>query len=164
MIFFISLRDKRYLNMKNEKDALVFTDPCYIVKDGDWGMCNYGENLNILGFTDCICERTIYGDWSASLFLVQNECSNYRGIQEDKLFKLGNLCADAGEVCVVKYSELMNYNPDFFETHGQWTYAILPEFQAQNTTWEYIPLDDTCMLIGKGDDGKIKFCVKQTGA
>ena len=50
--------------------TIIITDPCYIIKDEDWDRCDYGDNVKCLGFENCICEDTIYGDWT---------CFTYKG-------------------------------------------------------------------------------------
>lgn len=53
--------------MKFKGDILI-TDPCYIVKKGDWTNCDYGHLMEELGFTNYICKDTLYGDWSCFVY------------------------------------------------------------------------------------------------
>lgn len=50
------------------KGSIIITDPCYVAKDDDWEKSDYGENMQILGFTNIISEQTIYGDWSCTTY------------------------------------------------------------------------------------------------
>lgn len=52
-------------------------------KYDDWRKCEYGEDMEQLGFTNCICEPTIYGDWS---------CTTWSTPRKDVTAQLEELC------------------------------------------------------------------------
>lgn len=89
---------------------IVITDPCYIVRDGDWETCNYGADMASVGLPHSIVRDTLYGDWSCTVF-----SENDRSI-------IGNFCADAGLVGVFDLNEILKYNPRYRD-HIDKTYA-----------------------------------------
>lgn len=34
----------------------------------DWELCNYGEDMEVLGIKNYICRDTLYGDWSCTTY------------------------------------------------------------------------------------------------
>ena len=60
------------------KGTIVITDPCYLDNgEGNldlWEASGYGEDLSVLGFSQWISERTLYGDWS---------CFTYKGTEDE---------------------------------------------------------------------------------
>lgn len=112
-------------------------------KYDDWGKCDYGDNMGVLGFSNYISESTIYGDWSCTtwsrkdvaaqleelceLQRKQYELRKQYGedsvqgkIYDDKMFSatvdlknIGGFCADAGMVAVFLLDEVLKYNPNF---------------------------------------------------
>nr|UVX74666.1 MAG: hypothetical protein [Bacteriophage sp.]DAW05363.1 MAG TPA: hypothetical protein [Caudoviricetes sp.] len=52
-------------------------------KYDDWRKCEYGEDMEQLGITKCICESTIYGDWS---------CTTWSTPRKDVAAQLEELC------------------------------------------------------------------------
>ena len=93
-------------SMEFDGDILI-TDPCYIAKcteeQNDWDVCDYGENMSILGINHSMSRDTLYGDW---------ECTTYN---TDTKEELGNFCADSGMVGVFLLNEVLEYNPEFTE-------------------------------------------------
>ena len=95
-----------------ENEDIIITDPCYIMRaehhnttpltEDDWVTCNYGFNMEVLGFeTDkYLTHDTIYGDWSCVVIDEYNE-------------ELGKFCADAGLVSVFRLKDILKYNPDY---------------------------------------------------
>ena len=78
------------------KGTIIITDPCYIIKDNtdDWDKCDYGENLEALGFTNYISESTLYGDWSCTTYCTP--CKDVK-TQLENLIKLGDTRWDLAE-------------------------------------------------------------------
>lgn len=100
---------QRYVDsepMEFDGDILI-TDPCYITKcteeQNDWDVCEYGENMSILGINHSMSRDTLYGDW---------ECTTFN---TDTTEELGNFCADSGMVGVFLLNEVLDYNPEFTE-------------------------------------------------
>lgn len=52
-------------------------------KYDDWGKCDYGDNMEVLGFSNYISESTIYGDWS---------CTTWSTPRKDVAAQLEELC------------------------------------------------------------------------
>ena len=92
--------------MEFDGDILI-TDPCYITEcteeQNDWDVCEYGENMSILGINHSMSRDTLYGDW---------ECTTFN---TDTTEELGNFCSDSGMVGVFLLNEVLEYNPEFTE-------------------------------------------------
>lgn len=67
----------------------------------DWEKCEFGENMEALGFTTFISEDTIIGDWGCTV----------KNLDNNQI--IGEFSADAGMVGVFLLDEVMKYNPDF---------------------------------------------------
>lgn len=86
---------------------IIITDPCYVMRDeddisdDDWRWCDYGKNMQILGFKKYLSANTIYGDWSCIT------------IDSDTGEVMGTFCADAGMVGVFLFDDVLRYNPKF---------------------------------------------------
>lgn len=52
-------------------------------KYDDWKKCDYGDNMEVLGFSNYISESTIYGDWS---------CTTWSTPRKDVAAQLEELC------------------------------------------------------------------------
>lgn len=102
--------------MEVEQDTLIITDPCYFIREeSDWSLfctdkcfkdemaCQ--ETLSDLGFGECICASTGYGDWSNYIRTTN--------LKEEVV--LGEFCADAGMVAVVTAHDLMHYSRESYE-------------------------------------------------
>ncbi len=156
------------------KGDIIITDPCYICKESeyrdnnisDWELCNYGEDMEVLGIKNYICRDTLYGDWS---------CTTY---DADTHEELGEFCADAGMVGVFLLDEVLKYNPDFdYHIERPWTTTLIRDFDgeidfeivhtegiyeddtkfhSEGEKWE----DDSVSVVGKGN---INFETHQTG-
>lgn len=120
-------------------------NPC-----NDWAYCLYGEEMENLGLTTFLCDRTIYGDWSCHTFN-----SNTKEV-------IGQFCADAGLVAVFLLDEVLKYNPKFdYHLNRKWTTTLIKDFHG---TVE-LHLEDgedgkELTVIGKGN---VNFIGKQTG-
>ena len=66
----------------------------------DWEKCCCGEAMEELGIKTSIVCDTIYGDWF---------CTTYNSLTKEKL---GEFCADSGQVGIFLMSEVLEYNPD----------------------------------------------------
>lgn len=132
----------------------------------DWELCNYGEDMEVLGIKNYICRDTLYGDWS---------CTTY---DADTHEELGEFCADAGMVGVFLLDEVLKYNPDFnYHIEHPWTTTLIKDFDGEidfeiihtegvyedNTKfhnkgdrWE----DDSVIVVGRGN---INFETHRTG-
>lgn len=147
------------------KGDIIITDPCYIMrKDSnhdDWDVCNYGNNMDVLGFTNYLTSGTEYGDWS---------CTTY---DKDTHKILGSFCADAGLVSVFLLDEVLKYNPEFdYHINRLWTTTLIKDFDGdiEIGTSEYPKYYDeeteqvvhySCVSV-RGT-GNINFYTTQTG-
>ena len=139
----------------------------------DWEMCEYGENMEMLGINTYMTRDTLYGDWSCTTF------------DSDTKEPIGEFCADAGLVSVFLLDEVLKYNPNFdYHTDKKWTttwiknfrgtvqfvvvytdgyYEDETEYHKKGEHWE----DYSVEVVGHGVDkvtGKpINFVGKQTG-
>ena len=69
-------------------------------QEDDWKKCCCGGAMGKLGIETSIVCDTIYGDWS---------CTTYNSLTKEKL---GEFCADSGQVGIFLMSEVLAYNPD----------------------------------------------------
>lgn len=129
----------------------------------DWEICEYGEKMENLGFTNYIVRDTIYGDWS---------CTTYN--QNKKV--IGQFCADAGMVAVLLLDEVIKNNPDYKDHienthcvtlikdfHGTVQTKVIKEEWTDKKGKKYI--DYSVIIEGKGiSQGKtLEFTTNQTG-
>ena len=55
------------------KGTIIITDPCYITSShDDWRKCSYGDNMEAFGINHYITESTLYGDWSCTVYEVED--------------------------------------------------------------------------------------------
>ena len=112
----------------------------------DWVYCGCGDSMERLGLTTFLCDSTIYGDWSCTTF------------NSDTKKKIGNFCADAGQVAVFLLDEVLKYNPNFnYHLERPWTTTLIKDFHG---TIELVMKDDEVQVVGKGN---VNFVGKQTG-
>lgn len=99
---------------------IIITDPCYFMKDADWGRYgSYGDHLECFGIQHYMTRDTIYGDWSCTVF------------DTDTKKELGQFCADAGLVTVASLDEVLMYNPHFnYHETKPWTTTIIRDFKG----------------------------------
>lgn len=69
-------------------------------QEDDWEKCCCGNAMEELGLNTFIVCDTLYGDWSCT---VRNSLTKE---------KLGEFCADSGQVGIFLMSEVLAYNPD----------------------------------------------------
>lgn len=137
---------KRY--EQSYKEAI---DSWYRALPSDWDVCNYGDNMNHLGFRDYMVQDTIYGDWSCTAFDLNSNI-------------LGRFTSDSGLVGVFLLSEILKYNP-------RWDIYLSKPYCATLIT----NFAGDVMIINKGGifpgdcdvrivgNGNICFYTKQTG-
>lgn len=132
------------------KGDIIITDPCYVMKDGDWEKCEYGKYMKNLGIKNYISRDTIYGDWS---------CTTYNS---DTGEKIGNFCADAGLVGVFLLDEILKYNQDFdWHKERPWTTTWIKDFDG-DVRFE-VTSDDEWQQLSVVGKGNINFETHQTG-
>lgn len=133
--------------LQAEWDAYHMAEELYNdVPHDDWERCEYGYEMEILGFKTYLTNRTIYGDWSCTTF------------NSDTKEPIGRFCADAGMVGVFLLEEVLKYNPHY-DDHTK---------SPHSTTWikdfhgdvNIIVVNDEVFVEGKGN---INFVTKQTG-
>ena len=142
-----ALMDKRF--EQNYKNAL---EDWYQLLPNDWDVCNYGSNMNHLGFKKCLIEDTIYGCWS---------CSVYDFVSKNLI---GRFSSDSGLVGVFLLSEILNYNPKW-DLHLTKPYCacMIPNFQGKVSIINSGGIsagDCDVRIIG---NGTLQFYSKQTG-
>lgn len=119
---------KNILDKYLDSDQIIFngdiliTDPCYIIredKDGDWGICCYGYDMEKLGINHYMTRNTLCGDWG---------CTTYN---LDTKEKIGEFCADAGLVSVFLLDEVLKYNPDYdWHITKPYTATVIKDFKG----------------------------------
>lgn len=95
-------------------------------QEDDWEKCGCGEAMENLGLNTFIVCATLYGDWSCT---VRNSLTKE---------KLGEFCADSGQVGIFLMDEVLKYNPD-------------------------LDLPDHCATIIKNFDGNVRVNKKKVG-
>ena len=124
------------VNMDYRFDGdIIITDPCYL-----FGEYENWWNPGIYG----VCASTIYGDWSASVF------------DTDTNEKLGDFCADAGQVCVC-YADRQVMDTIKRRNLGEWCYTLIKDFHG---TVQIHHENKVCKVIGRGS---VNFIGLQTG-
>lgn len=128
-----------------EGDVLI-TDPCYWVKQDDWGVFEFGNTWKHLGINNSICRDTIYGDWSCHVF--NNDTNEI----------LGTFCADSGMVCVCLLDEVKKYSGDTINSYIESGCAtVIKKFKGDI---QFEIKEDSLFVVGKGN---LNFISKQTG-
>lgn len=149
-------------NMSNsievKESDIIITDPCYIVKRGDWGSIFDWEHYKISApeFTEYIWTYTGQGDGSwmiVKLKEILNRAKTeefVKGYEESlrnfnigdinsivnlseyikKQDYIGRFSVDSGTFGIFYLSEVLKYNPNFLRDHGIWLYTIIPEFMG----------------------------------
>ena len=103
-----SIIDTEWKRMSGD---IIITDPCYLFEDDEY--------YDIVGRYGLIHD-TIYGDWSCSTF----DC--------DTREKLGSFCADAGLVCVIPLSDVLQINPNFnWNIMESWAATLIKDFDGE---------------------------------
>lgn len=121
-----------------------------------WKLCDYGFNMEALGFTTYLTSDTEYGDWS---------CTTY---EEETKKELGGFCADAGLVSVFLLEEVLKYDPKFdYHLNRPWTTTLIKDFEGDIEITHFEDEEETVKrpekevsVIGKGN---VNFFTTQTG-
>ena len=143
---------KREIYQDYVNEDIIITDSCYLFEDNE-------ELSNELEPPCDLSADTIYGDWS---------CSCYN---KDTKEKIGDFCADAGNVCIAKLKDVIKFNPNFekWMNKHNWCVTLIKNF----TGTAYIKYDIEhyeykgeqhrdlfCYVEGVGN---INFTSRQTG-
>lgn len=145
--------DSPFIEFKNED--IVITDPCYVVKDEDWGKSNYGCDLKVFNVTNYLTCDTLYGDWSCTVF----------NLDEDRK-PIGEFCADAGLVSVLSLGDVIEkINPNFerWAKDHDWCVTIIKNFTGFvqiKTAFNSFTGEIYAYVSGSGS---INFVGEQTG-
>ena len=116
---------------------ILITDPCYLKHGGSKYLEDFDNWEPWVEKHGGLINRTYYGDWGCTVF----KCGPKEGRIPRAAEELGEFCADAGTVCVVKLDDVLKESPKFME----WLGAHL---------W--------CGTVIRGFKGKIKFITKTT--
>lgn len=151
--------------MITENEAVIITDPCYILKDEDKNKEYYEISL----FKNAICENNNYGDWQACVFKVLSPATSVDDLDNADMFPVSDFLADSGMVCCLKLKDVLKYNPNFISESSQIIYCIIPKGMYKGKIkWEYIqhykPTQSAAIIGRNISDNEIVFIAKQTGA
>lgn len=141
----------------------------WIEEHDDWDKCDSGTNMEALGINTYFTRSTIYGDWGCTTYkitedpykVVDNfaEASEKGEDYEIDCSKLGNFCADSGQVSVFLLDEVRKYNPDideWIEKHN-WCVTTIPDFDGEVNY--YVDKTRDAHIVGTGN---INFFTVQT--
>ena len=109
------------MNLKKSfKGDIIIVAPESVVKsEEDWQHCKWGENMESLGFENCICfdEGDEYGS---------------KVINTDTNEVIGSFCTDSSYLVIMYFEDLMNYNPNFSD-HIEWpdSNTIIKNFDGE---------------------------------
>jgi hypothetical protein len=122
---------------------LIFTDPCYIAKDGDWGdSFDYEvEGIGYPGFTEYEWEDTGYGDGSPKVYsiptyynpndfltkVINADDEELEELEDQKEY-IGECGVDSGSFGVFLLDEVLKYNPKFLDSLPKNCYCIIRNF------------------------------------
>ncbi len=126
------------------KGSIVIGDPSYFMKsDEDWQKCEYGERMDLLGFTDFMC--------------IDFE-EDAQGVKEEGSGQLlGGISVDSGRVVVVYLEELKAYREDYEKAfYSKTNRAIIPDFDGEVSSEEVEDNEDDTYLSVYGT-GNINF-------
>ena len=95
----------------NKMSGDIITDPCYLFEND--------KNYDIISKHGMI-HNTMCGDWSCSTF----DCNTKESI--------GEFCSDAGLVCIIPLSVVMEINPNFnYHITKPWTTTLIKNFDGE---------------------------------
>lgn len=122
----------------------------------DWDICNYGDNMELLGFKNYLTQSTIYGPWSCTVYNI-----NKLG---KPVNKIGNFTSDSGMVGVFTLSEINQYNSAYnsYATE-KWSNTVIHDFDGIVTiinVGSSNVKDCDIRIIGCGN---VSFMTRQTG-
>ena len=136
----------------------------------DWVKCNCGKNMKALGIYTYFTESTIYGDWSCTTYKIKENpyevVDNFVEASEKgedygvECSKLGNFCADSGQVSVFLLDEVRKYNPGIDEwiASHDWCVTTITDFDGEVNY--YVDKQNNAHIVGIGN---INFFTDQTG-
>lgn len=120
---------------------LIFTDPCYIAKDEDWGESFNWEDYCIEPFSEYEWEDTGYGDGSPKVFSIPTYYNPDDFLEkmgeaddeeleelEDQKEYIGECGVDSGSFGVFLLEEALKYNPKFLDSLPKNCYCIIRNF------------------------------------
>ena len=120
---------------------LIFTDPCYIAKDADWGESFNWEDYCIEPFSEYEWEDTGYGDGSPKVFSIPTYYNPDDFLEkmgeaddeeleelEDQKEYIGECGVDSGSFGVFLLDEALSYNPKFLASLPKNCYCIIRNF------------------------------------
>ena len=112
-----------YLDKEFELSAgdYIITDPCYIEQPWDYDAIKAGapeptrfwEPAFKAAMPSIHMRDTLYGDWGCTVFDTADIEFEDMPREQKEACAVGRFCADAGEVCVVRYDEVASFNPGF---------------------------------------------------
>lgn len=125
----------------------------------DWESCNGGSSMEKLGFKNFIVCNTLYGDWA---------CTVVNSLTKEKL---GEFCADSGQVGIFLLKEVLEYNPDLdLKSLTHHAATIIKDFNGLirvNKITETYMCDgeecEDCVARVEGESNNLKFVSLQTG-
>ena len=120
---------------------LIFTDPCYIAKDEDWGESFNFDDYCIEPFSEYEWEQTGYGDGSPKVFSIPTYYNPDDFLEkmgeaddeeleelEDQKEYIGECGVDSGSFGVFLLDEALSYNPKFLDSLPKNCYCIIRNF------------------------------------
>ena len=169
-----TLVSSNVLSAKRFDGDIVITDPYYLndvdSSESEELRKSYWSKTFTSKSGTYLCDKTYYGDWS---------CTTFNSDNMDEIF--GEFCADAGEVCVVLFDEVKEFNPyfeDWVNKH-KWCVTTIKDFHGdisfilerhvgvwddekyKDTEWYGLYWENYALIV-KGV-GNINFETHQTG-
>lgn len=134
----------------------------------DWDKCDCGQKMEVLGISTYFTEDTIYGDWGCTTYRIKDPYEVVNNLAEAsekgenygiECSKLGDSCADSGQVSVFLLDEVRKYNPnidEWIEKHS-WCVTTIPDFDGEINY--YVDKNNEAHIVGIGN---IHFFTVQT--
>ena len=138
-------------------------------KHDDWTKCKFGINMETLGISTYFTKNTICGDWDCTTYkITENPYEVVNNLVEAsekgydygiECSKLGDFCADSGQVSVFLLDEVRKYNPGIDEwiASHDWCVTTIPDFDGEVNY--YVDKQDNAHIVGIGN---INFFTDQT--
>jgi len=130
--------------------TVIITDPCYVIANElDLERCDYGNNLEALGFKNYLCESTLFGNWVCTTYKTQNPIQGIKDVPKVFDNVIGGFCSIIGLVAVFELDEILRYNPDFIIPSGcQWATTIQ---NFTGTVYYLVGDEENCHVVGVGN-------------
>lgn len=112
--------------MKVENKDILITDPCYWIKDEDWGKLEeYDQDdfANLVGF-ELIAGKSGIGD-------IDGEVVEIDATSGETLRTIGKVACDAGIFAAAELDKVLAYNPDFNYETIQHCVTVVPRFTGE---------------------------------